>query len=289
VETQGQSWVAQYGGIPQTWRLRSSGHDLLVWVKGMAGKWMVEGGGTPQTWKHNTGVAFACLGCGKPPRHKECDLGCRGWREGPQTTLSMVWSGLMQTEVQTELNPQVLGLILCEGGPDPYLQVQGPSLSGLDLGVKPDSDLVWTSKEVTEVTLADASLCHICHITQRQPTPWTGWQQQLQLQLPMPTTTTMTTAAPAAATANEDNNNNCCSCHHWRGQQQLHLQLPVPMRTMTITAAAAAATIDENEDEDNNNGRRGCPPPHHWFERTNEEGLSPSGKCVSDTGLNKMP
>ena len=136
--------------------------------------------------------------------------------------------------------------------------------------------------EVTEVTLADASLCDICHITQRRLTPWTGWQQQLQLQLPTPTTTMTTTAAPAAATTtnnDEDDNNSCsCSCHRQRGrqQQQLHLQLPAPTRTTTITAAAAAATVDEDKDEDNNNGRRGCPPPRHWFERANEEGLSPS-------------
>jgi len=54
----------------------------------------------------------------------------------------------MQTEVRTELNPQVLGSVLCEGGPDPYLQVRGPSLSGPDLGVEPGSDLVRTSKEM---------------------------------------------------------------------------------------------------------------------------------------------
>jgi len=150
------------------------------------------------------------------------------------TTLSTVRSGPMRTKVRTEPNPQVLGSVLCEGGLDPYLQVRGPSLSGPDLGVEPSSDLVRTSKkcgEVTEVTLAGASLCDICHITQRRPTPWTGWQQQLQLQLPTPTTTTTTTtaapaaappptmtrmtttAAAAAATANEDDNNNCCSCH----------------------------------------------------------------------------
>jgi len=73
--------------------------------------------------------------------------------------------------------------------------------------------------EVTEVTLADASLCDICHITQRRPTPWTGWQQQLQLQLPTPTTMTTTTPAAATTTNNdEDDNNSCsCSCHRQRG------------------------------------------------------------------------
>jgi len=43
--------------------------------------------------------------------------------------------------VQTEPNPQVLGLVLCEGGPDPYLQVQGPGVSGPDLRVEPGPDL----------------------------------------------------------------------------------------------------------------------------------------------------
>src|SRR6266542_6611835 len=62
------------------------------------------------------------------------------------TTLSTVRSGLMWTEVQTEPNPQVLGSVLREGGPDPYFQVRGPSLSGLDLRVEPGSDLVQTSK-----------------------------------------------------------------------------------------------------------------------------------------------
>jgi lipid A disaccharide synthetase len=40
-----------------------------------------------------------------------------------EATLSMVQSGTDQTEVRTGPNPQVLGLVLCEGGPDPHLQV----------------------------------------------------------------------------------------------------------------------------------------------------------------------
>ena len=43
-------------------------------------------------------------------------------------TLSTVRSGTDQTEVQTEPNLQVLGSVLCEGRPDPYLQVQGPGV-----------------------------------------------------------------------------------------------------------------------------------------------------------------
>ncbi len=41
---------------------------------------------------------------------------------------------------------RVLGSVLREGGPDPYFQVQGPNLSGLDLRVEPGSDLVRTAK-----------------------------------------------------------------------------------------------------------------------------------------------
>ena len=135
------------------------------------------------------------------------------------STLSTVRSGPMRTEVRTEPNPQVLGSVLCEGGPDPYLQVRGPSLSGPDLGVEPGSDLVRTSR-TGEVTLADASRCHICHITQRRP---------------------------------QHGNNSCsCSCQHRQRRQrrpQLHLQLPPPTRTTTTTAAPAAATLDENDDD----------------------------------------
>ena len=59
-------------------------------------------------------------------------------------TLSTVWSWTDRTEVRTEPNLQVLGLVLDEGEPDPYLQVQGPTLSGPDLRVEPGSDLVRT-------------------------------------------------------------------------------------------------------------------------------------------------
>ena len=52
--------------------------------------------------------------------------------------------------VQTEPNPQVLGSVLCEGGPDPYLQVRGPGLSGPDLRVEPGSDLVRTSGQESD-------------------------------------------------------------------------------------------------------------------------------------------
>ena len=69
----------------------------------------------------------------------------------------MVQSGPMWTEVQTESNPQVLGSVLCEDGLDPYFQVQGPSLSGLDLRVEPSSDLVQTSKwkEISESKVSE--------------------------------------------------------------------------------------------------------------------------------------
>ena len=98
------------------------------------------------------------------------------------TTLSTVRSGPMRTEVRTEPNPQVLGSVLCESGPDPYFQVRGPSLSGPDLRVEPGSDLVRTSKwkEISESKVSDASPCH-SHITHCS-------------------TTTTTTAAAAAAT-----------------------------------------------------------------------------------------
>ena len=68
-------------------------------------------------------------------------------------TLSTVRSGPMQTEP----NPQDLGSVLCEGGPDPYFQVQGPSLSGPDLRVEPGSDLVQTSKwkEISESKVSE--------------------------------------------------------------------------------------------------------------------------------------
>ncbi len=48
----------------------------------------------------------------------------------------------VHSSVWTEPNLQVLGSVQCEGGPDPYLQVQGPGVSGLDLRVEPGSDLV---------------------------------------------------------------------------------------------------------------------------------------------------
>src|SRR6266545_2939940 len=72
-------------------------------------------------------------------------------------TLSMVRSRPMRTEVRTEPNPQVLGSVLCEGGPDPYFQVRGPSLSGPDLRVEPGSDLVQTSKwkEISESKVSE--------------------------------------------------------------------------------------------------------------------------------------
>jgi len=44
----------------------------------------LEGGGTPQTRKHDTGVVFACLGCGKPPRHEERDWVVEGGGKGPR-------------------------------------------------------------------------------------------------------------------------------------------------------------------------------------------------------------
>ena len=59
-------------------------------------------------------------------------------------TLSTVRSWTDRTEVRTEPNLQVLGSVLDEGEPDPYLQVRGPTLSGLDLRVEPGSDLVRT-------------------------------------------------------------------------------------------------------------------------------------------------
>ena len=61
------------------------------------------------------------------------------------TTLSTVRSGPFRTGVRTEPSLQVLGSVQCEGGPDPYLQVRGPGVSGPDLRVEPGSDLVWTS------------------------------------------------------------------------------------------------------------------------------------------------
>ena len=136
------------------------------------------------------------------------------------TTLSTVWSGLMWTEVRTEPNPQVLGSVPCEGGPDPYLQVRGPGFSGPDLRVEPSADLVRTS-------IAEMSpLSHLPHHHNN--------------------------------TTDNGNNSCSCSCHHQQQQQrsQLHLQLPPPttrMRMRTITAAAAPTTTNE-DDEDNNNG-----------------------------------
>jgi hypothetical protein len=56
-------------------------------------------------------------------------------------TLSTVRSGPMRTAVRTEPNLQVLGSVLGEGGPDPLLQVRGPSLSHPDLRVEPGPDL----------------------------------------------------------------------------------------------------------------------------------------------------
>ena len=56
-------------------------------------------------------------------------------------TLSTVRSWTDRTEVRTEPNLQVLGSVLDEGEPDPYLQVRGPTLSGPDLRVEPGSDL----------------------------------------------------------------------------------------------------------------------------------------------------
>ena len=65
----------------------------------------------------------------------------------PPITLSTVQSGPMQTKVWTKPNPQVLGSVLCEGGPDPHLQVRGPGLSGPDLRVEPGSDLTSSVKQ----------------------------------------------------------------------------------------------------------------------------------------------
>ena len=48
--------------------------------------------------------------------------------------------------MRTEPNLQVLGSVLCKGGPDPYLQVRGPGMSGPDLRVEPGPDLVQTWK-----------------------------------------------------------------------------------------------------------------------------------------------
>src|SRR6266511_2722913 len=144
-------------------------------------------------------------------------------------TLSTVQFRPMWTEVQTEPNPQVLGSVPCEGGPDPYLQVRGPGLSGPDLRVEPSADLVRTS-------IAEMSpLSHLPHHHNNTT----------------------------------DNGNNSCSCHHQRQRQrsQLHLQLPPPptrMRTRTIRAAAAAPTTnDEDEDEDNHS----CCSSHHHQQR----------------------
>src|SRR6266545_69180 len=131
------------------------------------------------------------------------------------STLSTVQSRPMWTEVRTKPNPQVLGSVPCEGGPDPYLQVRGPGLSGPDLRVEPGADLVRTS-------IAEMSpLSHLPHHHNN--------------------------------TTDNGNNSCSCSCHHQRQRQrsQLHLQLPPPMtrtRTRTITAAAAATTNDEDDD-----------------------------------------
>jgi len=110
---------------------------------------------------------------------------------GRGATLSTVRSRLMRTKP----NPQVLGSVLCEGGPDPYLQVRGPSLSGLDLGVKPGSELVRTSR-TGEVTLADVV------------TSATSLNDDHN---------TATTAAAAVANADNDHHHHhscTCSCHH---------------------------------------------------------------------------
>ena len=99
-------------------------------------------------------------------------------------TLSMVQSRPMWTKVLTELNPQVLGSVPCEGGPDPYLQVRGSN-----------PVRTWCGPQ-----LLKCHLCHTCHITTTTPR------------------TMATTAAAAAATTNDNDNNHSCTCssHHQR-------------------------------------------------------------------------
>jgi len=82
----------------------------------------------------------------------------------PGTTLSTVRSGPMQTEVWTEPNLQVLGSVPCKGGPDPYLQVRGPGMSGPDLRVEPGLDL----KNIL-VSSFNRGQCHISHKAQTSP------------------------------------------------------------------------------------------------------------------------
>ncbi len=53
-----------------------------------------------------------------------------------------IWVYTVHGSVRTEPNPQVQGSVLCEGGPDPYLQVQGSGISGPDLRVEPGPDLL---------------------------------------------------------------------------------------------------------------------------------------------------
>src|SRR6266545_3515236 len=54
---------------------------------------------------------------------------------------SQTHSYTVHSSVWTEPNLQVLGLVLCEGGLDPHLQVRGPGLNGPDLRVEPGPDL----------------------------------------------------------------------------------------------------------------------------------------------------
>jgi len=56
-------------------------------------------------------------------------------------TLSTVRSRPFRTGVWTKPHPQVLGSVLCESGPNLYLQVQGPGVSEPNLRVKPGLDL----------------------------------------------------------------------------------------------------------------------------------------------------
>ena len=141
----------------------------------------------------------------------------------------------MRTEVRTEPNPQVLGSVLCEDGPDPYLQVRGPSLSGADLRVEPGSDLVRTSRkgwkeiEVSRRSRVTFSLltCHVCHISHIT-------QRRLQHH----------------GQKDDDDHNSCsCSCHRQRGRRRPQLQ-QLRLPTRRTTTAAAAATANKEDDGD---------------------------------------
>jgi hypothetical protein len=72
--------------------------------------------------------------------------------------------------VRTEPNPQVLGSVLCEGGPDPYLQVQGSGISGPDLRVEPGPDLSGPAR-ILLCTTHYTSLPHCRSAIANQPLP----------------------------------------------------------------------------------------------------------------------